>query len=89
MNPSAVAALVRTSYDADLGAFLPERVPVDELPAVFDPFAAGHELPFRYPGRTGVRAWLDREFRRYDPAGRRATARLSPGEADGLMTAPP
>jgi indoleamine 2,3-dioxygenase len=92
VNPSAIAGRLRRSYDTDLGsvgAFLPARVPVDELPATFAPFvAACQELPARYPGgQGGVRVWLDREFRRDDPQIRRAMATLSPGQAEGLMTA--
>jgi hypothetical protein len=87
-----VAALVRASYEADLGevrAFLPARVPLHDLPAPFAPFlAACAELPERYPKeRGGVRCWLDREFRRDEPVVRRAIARLGLAERDRLMTA--
>ncbi len=87
-----VARLLRASYQADLGdvaAFLPDRVPLDELPAPFERFlSACAELPGRYPAeRGGVRRWLEREFAREDPAVPRALARLSTGERETLMTA--
>jgi hypothetical protein len=91
VNPADIAALVRTSYDRDLGgmgAFLPVAVPMDELPAIFGPFlAACDELPSRYTGGRGVRTWLDREFRRENSRIRRAIPELGPGETEGLMTA--
>lgn len=90
--PPELGALVRTSYQRDLGgigAFLPPLVPVDELPPVFAPYlAACGELPARYPREHGgVRIWMDHEFRRDRPEVRRAIAGLDPGEADALMTA--
>lgn len=87
-----IAALVRSSYELDLGpvgAFLPARVPIRHLPPPLDRFLdACAELPSRYPhDRGGVRAWLDREFERDDPQVRRAIAHLSIGETDAVMTA--
>ncbi len=87
-----VAELIRTSYERDLGkvgAFLPECVPLNELPTAFAPYlAACAELPVRYPaGRGGVRKWLERGFRRDDAAVRRAITRLTEAERDTLMTA--
>lgn len=90
-TPGHIAVLVRRSYDTDLGgigAFLPARVPVEELPAPFTRFlAACDELPARYPmGGGGVRAWLDGLFPTDEPDVRRAVARLTGPEADTLMT---
>ncbi len=92
VDPMAVVGLLRASYEADLGevgAFLPNRVPLDELPAPFERYLmACAELPARYPEeRGGVRRWLEREFAREDPAVTGAIARLSTGERETLMTA--
>jgi hypothetical protein len=92
MCPPRLASLVRRSYETDLGgvgAFLPARVPLQELPAPFGRFlAACGELPDRYPReRGGVRPWLDREFRDDDGRVRRAIGELDRGQADALMTA--
>jgi hypothetical protein len=91
VDPAAVAALVRESYEVDLGearAFLPGRVPLDDLPPAFGAYLrACAQLPERYgEDRGGVRRWLDREFRRDDRAVRRAVARLSGAQRDRLMT---
>lgn len=91
VDPVRVARLVRASYEGDLGevrAFLPGRVPLDELPSVFEPYlSACTELPARYPGEGGgVRSWLEREFGRDEPAVRHAIPRLTCGERDRLMT---
>ncbi|MDQ6724760.1 MAG: indoleamine 2,3-dioxygenase [Actinomycetota bacterium] len=91
-GPAALAGLLRASYERDLGevgAFLPTTVPVDDFPAVFEPFlAACAELPGRYPEEHGgVRRWLDREFPSADDAVHRAVAKLGPGARDTLMTA--
>ncbi len=87
-----VAERLRASYEEDLGevaAFLPNRVPLDELPSPFDRYlSACDELPTRYPEETGgVRGWLGREFACEDPSVTRAVARLSTGERETLMTA--
>lgn len=87
-----VARFLAASHRADLGevgAFLPSRVPLDELPAPFDRyFSACAELPDRYPAdRGGVRGWLDRELAQEDPAVMAAIAGLSPAEGQTLMTA--
>ncbi|HWC12012.1 MAG TPA: hypothetical protein VG455_12400 [Acidimicrobiales bacterium] len=87
-----MARLVRGSYEANLGnvgAFLPDRVPLDGLPLVFSPFASAcAELAFRYAAESGgVRRWLAREFRRDDPRVTSAVARLTSGERETLMTA--
>ncbi len=87
-----VARLLRQSYEADLGdvgAFLPERVPLDELPSPFEPYlAACSELPARYPeDRGGVRRWLERTFPYEDRAVSRAIMDLSCAERETLMTA--
>jgi len=90
-HPGHIAALVRRSYESDLGgigAFLPPRVPLDDLPVPFVRFlAACDDLPSRYPSEHGgVRLWLDELFPRDDPEVRRAVARLDGPEADTLMT---
>jgi len=92
VTPTALAGLLRASYERDLGevrAFLPTTVPVDELPPVLEPFlAACAELPERYPqDRGGVRRWLDKEFPSADAAVRRAMGGLGDGARDTLMTA--
>lgn len=91
-RPSHLATLVRRSHERDLGgigAFLPGRVPVTELPHVFSRYIdACEQLPERYPrARGGVRTWLDREFARHDPEVGRAVATVDPAEAEALMTA--
>ena len=91
VDPAVIARVVRASYEADLGevrAFLPGRVPLDELPAAFSPYlAACAELPTRYPeAMGGVRSWLEREFARDEPAVRRAIERLNCAQIDRLMT---
>lgn len=90
-DPLLVARHVRASYEADLGevrGFLPGRVPLDELPGVFEPYvSACAQLPARYPAEHGgVRSWLEREFARDEPAVRNAVPRLSQPERDRLMT---
>lgn len=90
-NPVLVARLLRNSYEADLGgvkAFLPARVPLEELPPVFDRYlTACAELPARYPaGSGGVRSWLESEFRQEEPAVRHAIPCLASAERDRLMT---
>ncbi len=91
IDPVSLAGLLRASYEADLGdvaAFLPNRVPLDELPAPFEPYlSACSELPARYREEGGVRRWLEREFAREDPALTGAICRLSNGERETLMTA--
>jgi len=92
LTKSHVAATVRKSYEVELGgigAFLPQRVPILDLPVVFSAYlSACGELPARYPRRHGgVRAWLDREFRRDRADVRRAIAALDTGQSDALMTA--
>jgi hypothetical protein len=92
LDPVQVAQLVRESYEADLGeirAFLPARVPLEQLPALFQPFlAACAELPARHPAQFGgVRQWLEREFAHDDPAVRDLVPRLTEAERDGAMTA--
>lgn len=87
-----VAQRLRVSYRADLGdvaAFLPNRVPLDEIPVPFERYLfACAELPARYPAeRGGVRRWLDREFAREDSAVTGAIARLDTAERETLMTA--
>ncbi len=87
-----VAGLLRASYERDLGdvaAFLPNRVPLDELPGPFERYlSACAELPARYPVESGgVRRWLEREFPRDDPVAHRAIAGLSAGESETVMTA--
>ncbi|MBW3557723.1 MAG: indoleamine 2,3-dioxygenase, partial [Actinobacteria bacterium] len=82
----------RASYEADLGelrAFLPGRVPLDELPSAFEPcLSACAQLPLRYPADSGgVRRWLEGEFPRDDPAVRNAITGLGEAERDRLMTA--
>jgi len=91
MRPWHIGGLVRTSYDLDLGpvgAFLPARVPVLDLPPALDQFVlACAELPNRYPAdRGGVRDWLDREFQCDHPDARRAMSRLDRAQADALLT---
>lgn len=91
-EPVRAARRVRASYEADLGelrAFLPGRVPLDELPPVLEPYlSACAQLPARYPaGNGGVRRWLEREFARDDPGVRNAIPGLSDAERDRLMTA--
>jgi hypothetical protein len=87
-----IADMVRRSYEVDLGAigaFLPARVPADDLPGALRPYlAACGELPARYPrDGGGVRAWLDELFRD-DPAEVGcAIEGLDGSEADALMTA--
>ncbi len=90
-DPVLVAKLLRGSYEMDLGevkAFLPARVPLEELPPVFDRYqTACGELPARYPaGSGGVRIWLESEFRQEEPAVRDAIPCLTPAERDRLMT---
>lgn len=91
VDPVRVARFLAASYRADLGdgAFLPDRVPLDKLPAPLDRYlSACTELPDRYPEeRGGVRGWLDREFAHEDPAVMDAIAGLSAGESQTLMTA--
>lgn len=87
----AIAALVSASYRRDLGevgAFLPSRVPLDQLPPPLHRFLeAAAELAARYPqGRGGVRRWLDETFASADPAVARAMRGLSPAESETLMT---
>jgi hypothetical protein len=83
---------VRRSYEVDLGgiaAFLPARVPADELPAPLRPYlVACGELPARYhQDGGGVREWMDDLFGD-DPAEvRDAIEALDGPEADTLMTA--
>jgi indoleamine 2,3-dioxygenase len=91
IDPELLAGLVRTSYEADLGevrAFLPGRVPLDELPSAFARYlSACAELPARYPAvRGGVRRWLEHEFARYEPAVRRAIPGLTHAERETLTT---
>jgi len=91
LTNSHVAARVRASYHLDLGAigaFLPERVPVLDLPPIFAPYlSACEELPARYPRRHGgVRLWMDKEFRRDRAEVRSAIAGLDTGHSDALMT---
>jgi indoleamine 2,3-dioxygenase len=90
--PRCVAALVRTSYESDLGpagAFLPGRVPIRELPPPLARFTdACDELSSRYSGEHGgVRSWLDQVFRRDSPEVSRAVARLDGAETEALHTA--
>lgn len=90
-NPVSIARLLRKSYEIDLGevrAFLPGRVPLDDLPSLFQRYStACAELPSRYSAdRGGVRSWLAREFRRDEPKIRQALPRLSSAERDRLMT---
>lgn len=90
-DPLRLAKLLRASYKADLGdvaAFLPNRVPPDELPAPLERYlSACKELPARYPeDKGGVRCWLEREFACEDLAVSRAVTRLSPAERETLMT---
>ena len=90
-NPVLIARKVRASYEADLGevgGFLPGRVPLDELPTVFQPYLwACAQLPAHYPADSGgVRTWLEGEFAREDPAVRNAIPRLGGAERDRLMT---
>ena len=92
VDPIRVARFLTASYRADLGdvgAFLPDRVPLAELPAPFDRFlSACAELPDRYPAeRGGVRVWFDGAFAHEDPAVMGAIAGLSAGESQTLMTA--
>lgn len=91
-HPIGVARLLRASYEEDLGdvgAFLPNRVPVDELPPPFGRYlSACAELSAHYPEeRGGVRRWLEREFASADPAVTDAVTTLSTGEREMLMTA--
>lgn len=91
MRPWHIGGLVRTSYELDLGdvgAFLPARVPVDDLPPVLARFGlACAQLPGRYPrDRGGVRSWLDGEFRRDHLEVRRAISRLDHAQAESLLT---
>lgn len=91
-DPMRVVELLRATYETDLGevsAFLPDRVPLDELPGPFEHYvSACAELPARYPKeRGGVRRWLEREFACEDPAVTRALTRLSTPERETLMTA--
>jgi hypothetical protein len=92
LDPRQIAALLRASYETDLGdvrAFLPNRVPPNELPAPFERYlSACAELPARYSGEGGgVRRWLEREFAREDAAVVGTIARLTAGERETLMTA--
>lgn len=92
VDPARAAAFLTASYRADLGevgAFLPDRVPLDELPAPFDRYlSACAELPDRYPeGGGGVRGWLDREFAGDECSVMAAIAGLGPAESQTLMTA--
>ena len=87
-----VSKLLRASYQGDLGeatGFLPNRVPLDELPRPFEQYiSACAELPARYPEKQGgVRRWLEREFACEDAVVNRAIAGLSTGQRETLMTA--
>lgn len=91
VDPVLVARQVRASYATDLGAvgaFLPARVPLDDLPPVFERhLMACKELAYRYPAeRGGVRRWMDREFSREEVATRYAIPRLTCSEHEKLMT---
>lgn len=86
-----LAEQVRTAYRDDLGevgAFLPQRIPADTLPAVFQPYlTACADLPTRHPaGHGGTRAWLGRRFGRLDPMVLTALPRLSTPERHTLLT---
>ncbi len=72
----------------DVRAFLPSRVPPNELPSAFAPYlAACAEVAGRYPeGQGGVRGWLEGEFARYEPAVRQAIRGLSEPERDKMLT---
>jgi hypothetical protein len=87
-----LAGLLSASYEVDLGnvaAFLPDRVPVEELPKPFERYlSACAELPLRFAQQSGgVRRWLEREFESEDPAVSRGMAQLSTGQRETLMTA--
>lgn len=91
VDPATVATLVRESYEMDLGearAFLPGRVPLEELPPAFSPYlSACAELTARYPAdKGGVRSWLNREFPRDEVSVQRAIGRLNAAERDRAMT---
>ncbi len=91
-DPLRIATLLRASYQADLGdvaAFLPSRVPLDDLPGPFERYqSACTELPGRYPEeRGGVRRWLEREFAREDVTVTRGIVRLTDAERETLMSA--
>jgi indoleamine 2,3-dioxygenase len=86
-----IARLVRASYEADLGrvrAFLPELVPLDELPGPFASYVSScAELSTRYPeAGGGVRDWLDRQFAEEPRAVQEAIRRLTHAQRDAAMT---
>jgi len=73
----------------DVGAFLPERVPLDCLPEPLQPYLeACTRLPEHYPlGKGGVRAFMRDRFARFDPQVAAAMDGLSPIEEWTLLTA--
>ena len=86
-----MARLLRASYEADLGrarAFLPELVPLDELPSPFACYVSScAELPTRYSEvGGGVRDWLDRQFAEEPRAIQEAIRRLTDAQRDSAMT---
>ena len=68
-----IAERVRRAYQTHLneeGGFLPPAVPLDHLPAPFEPFLKEcAELPYPFPAeRGGVRTWLNDLFKDDNPA---------------------
>ena len=87
---TAAAERIRRAYDTELGsvrAFLPERVPIDVLPPLLQPYLnATGELTLRYPVGGGVRGWLDGLFGRRAPDVVALLPALSEPERQRLMT---
>ena len=73
----------------DVGAFLPERVPLDRLPEPLQPYLdACACLPQHYPlSKGGVRAFMRDRFARFDPHVAAVIHSLSPIEDWTLLTA--
>jgi len=73
----------------DVGAFLPERVPLDRLPEPLQPYLdACACLPQHYPlSKGGVRTFISDRFERFDPHVAAVIHSLSPIEEWTLLTA--
>jgi CRP-like cAMP-binding protein len=73
----------------DVGAFLPERVPLDRLPEPLQPYLeACARLPDHYPlSKGGVRGFMRDRFARFDSQAAAAMDALSPIEEWTLLTA--
>jgi CRP-like cAMP-binding protein len=91
MNGSYAERLrdARRTLLGDVGAFLPQRVPLDRLPEPLQPYLEACAcLPQHYPsGKGGVRAFVGDRFARFDPQVAAAMDRLSLIEQWTLLTA--